>query len=64
MKRRARHMLLTKCVIEVLGRNARLPRSRSLALAADVHPSTARRWLADLRAILPMKASDLRRIGR
>lgn len=58
--RRARHMLVAKLAIEHLAAHGRLPKSRALALIGTVHPATARRWLADIRAVIPSKASALR----
>jgi hypothetical protein len=57
--RRARHMLAGKVIAEQYGRTGTLPSSRSIAAAASVHPATARRWLADMRAVMPLKASAL-----
>jgi len=58
--RRARHMLVAKLAVEHLARHGDLPTSKALALIGNVHGSTSRRWLADLRAIIPAKASALR----
>jgi len=57
--RRARHMLAGKVIAEQYGRTGRLPSSKSVAAAASIHPATARRWLADMRAVMPLKASAL-----
>lgn len=59
MTRRSRHILFAKIALDAIDAKGMLPKSKSVALAANVHPATARRWLADLRRILPLKASDL-----
>lgn len=59
--RRAKHLLVGKILADSLERSGKLPTSKSVATAANVHPATARRWLADFRAIHPMKASALTR---
>lgn len=61
MTRRARHFLMAKVALDTIAAKGQLPKSSSVAIAAGVHPSTARRWLADLREVLPRKASALRR---
>jgi DNA-binding transcriptional regulator YhcF (GntR family) len=52
-------MLAGKVIAEQYGRTGTLPSSRSVAAAASVQPATARRWLADMRAVMPLKASAL-----
>ena len=58
---RRRAMLVTKVAISYHATHAKLPPSGVLCLIAGVHPATARRWLADLRAIMPERASALRK---
>lgn len=60
LNRRSRHLLFAKIAVDAVRNRGALPKSSSIALAANVHPATARRWLADLRRILPLRASDLR----
>lgn len=60
LNRRKRHLLFASIAIERLRTHKRLPTSRSIALVASVHPSTARRWLADLRAVMGKPASHFR----
>ncbi|HET7064228.1 MAG TPA: hypothetical protein VFI49_08105 [Rudaea sp.] len=57
---RKAHILFARTAIAYLGRKRRLPTSRMVAMVADVHPSTARRWLADLRQVLPARVSAFR----
>lgn len=52
LNRRKRHLLFASIAIECMRTHQRLPTSRSIALVASVHPSTARRWLADLRSVM------------
>ena len=52
LNRRKRHLLFASIALERMRTHKRLPTSRSVALVASVHPSTARRWLADLRAVM------------
>jgi DNA-binding transcriptional regulator YhcF (GntR family) len=59
MTRRSRHMLFARIAVDALRNKGRLPTSRSVALVARVHPATARRWLADVRAIATAQASAL-----
>lgn len=60
MTRRARHFLMGRIAAEHHAKTGALPPSRTVALIAAVHPSTARRWLADLRIVMPQKVSALR----
>jgi len=52
LNRRKRHLLFAAIALERMRTTECLPTSRSVALAACVHPATARRWLADLRAVM------------
>ena len=52
LNRHKRHLLFASIAIERMRTHQRLPTSRSIALVASVHPSTARRWLADLRDVM------------
>jgi hypothetical protein len=53
-------MLVAKVSLDYLARNGEMPTSKALALIGNVHSATARRWLVDLRAIVPKQASALR----
>ncbi len=57
--RRSKHMLFGRIAAEHYGKHGRLPKSSMVALVAKVHPATARRWLADMREVMPLKASAL-----
>jgi hypothetical protein len=57
-------MLFAKVALDCLVKNQRLPKSSDVALVASIHPATARRWLADMRAVLPRKASSLTQWGQ
>jgi hypothetical protein len=57
---RKAHMLFANLAVVYARQHKCLPASRSVALIADIHPATARRWLADLRAVLPQRASAFR----
>jgi len=59
MSGRLRAMLVAKTVMDALRASGSLPKAKSLALVAQVAPSTARRWLADFRLVLAMKPTHL-----
>lgn len=60
---RKAHMLFAKVALDCLIKNQRLPKSSDVALVAPVHPATARRWLADTRAVLSRKAREHSRVS-
>lgn len=61
MSRRGKHMLAGIVARDYREAHERLPSSKQLALVAGIHPATARRWLADLRGVVDLKASALRK---
>jgi hypothetical protein len=57
---RKAHMLFVQFALKFQARFGHLPESRNIARFAGVHPSTAQRWLADLRAVLPASVTAFR----
>jgi hypothetical protein len=58
---RKAHILFVRVADRWKRNTGELPSSSLVAEVAGVHPSTARRWLADLRSVLPAEHSIFRK---